>query len=292
MLRGLGRCFSYRVNARSVIAPTKGLYNPILPREELRKNADTPNIDAERLSEKKEAQVKFIEEFHKNLTSNDSNPTNFIKNLKVIATPEADLAPKIPQVKAPEIIVYRRDPEAPTVTGRLGRCKGSVKRIAPTMRLIRGLHINEAMKLMRNTHNRCAKRIYSALNMVKHHAINKGMSELRLYVQDAVTNRQKRVKGIRYHAKMRRGLMKSDWCSLLIRLVEKPARDFFRDVVSGKAPLGVVSLWKGKILRSERSFELIRKFQFILTAKGRQQRREMVRRKATALQQELAVSCF
>lgn len=289
MLRGLSRHFSYRVNARSVIAPTKGLYNPLLSREELKSKAEHPDLALEKLKEKIEIKNKLVDQYHHNLGSNDSNPSNFITNLRVIKTPESQLSPKIPEPKIPDVIIYRRDPQAPTITGRLGRCKGSVKKISPVMRMIRGLHINEAMNKMKHTHNRAAKRVYSALNMVKHHAIDKGYNELRLYVKDAITNRQKRIKGIRYHAKMRRGLQKRDWCSLRITLIEKPASEFFKDIVGGKAPLGVVNLWKDKIMKSPRAFDLIRKFQFILTAKGRQQRREMIRRKAYVLQTELAV---
>ena len=301
--RTLSRHFAFRINTRSIIAPTRG-YIPIYSRDELKRRADYPNYEADRLKEAQDAAHARSEKYHFDMKSNDLNPANFIKQIKIRSSQLADAstnatteslanAPELTPSVAPtnpDILIYRRDPPNPIISARLGRNKGSVKKIAPVMRLIRGLHINDAIEKIRRNHRRVGKRIYTALRMVRSHALNRGFSDLRLYVKDAITNRQRRIKGQRYHAKMRRGLEKMDWCTLLIRLEEKPAREFFKDFVGGKAPLCVVKMWKAKIMQNPNRYDLIRKYQFLLTAKGRQQRREMVKRKAYKLQQELSVT--
>lgn len=288
LTRTVCRSFALRVNTKAIIAPSRG-YLPLFSRDDLKRQIETPNFEEDRLKALEAERKQEVEDFHMNMKVNDANPANHIKNLRIRTLSPAEVAPVVPQVPIPDILVYRRDPPAPTISGRLGKCKGSVKKISPTMRLIRGMHVNDAMAEMEKTQKRVAKRIYSALKMVRDHALNKGFSELRLYVKDAITNRSRRIKGMRYHAKMRMGREKRDWCSLLIRLEERPTREFFKDIVGGKAAKGVVSLWKQKITSHPNSFDLIRKYQFLLTAKGRQQRREMIKRRAFSLQKALLV---
>lgn len=283
------RQFGFRVKANSIIAPSKG-YIPQLTRADLKRKIETPNIDAEIASDKRIQEEKKFKKMHFSMPANDSNPANLIQNLRVVRSEEVALFKPVPKIDTiPETIIYRRNPKAPFVQGRLGRCKGSVKKITPVMRKIRGLHVEEALELMQNDHSRAGERIHTALKMVLQHAIQKGLSQIRLYVKDAITNRQRRVKGMRYHAKMRRGLEKRDWCSLLIRLEEKPASEFFKDLVSGNAPVSVSRAFKQKVLESQNPLESIQKYQFILTSKGKQQRREMIKRKAYNLQQKLRV---
>lgn len=96
------------------------------------------------------------------------------------------------------------------------------------------------------------------------------MKEFRLFVKFAITNRQTRLKGIRYHAKMKRGLMKRDWSSLRITLEEKPIKDFFKLIVGGKCPPSLTLEWKKKMQPMKGQSNLYKKFQFLLTSRGKQ----------------------
>jgi ribosomal protein L22 len=289
LTRVLSRSFAVKFKAQTVIAPSRG-YIKMETRAEIAKRIETPNIDAERESERRQAELQKVEDFHFSLRANDSNPSNFLQNIKLLSSEPRHTLPPIPAITSvPDSIWYRRPEPNRIVQGRLGRCKGSVKRISPIMRKIIGKHIDEALFLMQNDRSRAARRVHSALKMVRSHAIQKRFHIMRLYVREAITNRQRRVKGIRYHAKMKRGLEKRDWCSLVIRLEEKPIREFFRDLVSGNAPVSIMSKWKSKVMSSKRPLVMMRKYAFVLTAKGRQQRREMIKRKAYSLQQKLKV---
>lgn len=287
----LFRKFAFKVNSSSVIAPSRGT-TPILSKFEIQRRIELPDYEKDLEIEREKEKLKKIEDFHHSLKSNDANPSNYLKNLKIFNPPAEKRQPVFPNGPIPDVIEYIKEPPRPFITGRLGRNKGSVKKITPLMKKVLGLQIDDAIRVASLMEQRAGKRIHIGLKMVKDHALNKGMNALRLYVKDAITNHNKRIKGIRYHAKGKFGRQKSDWCTLYFKLEEKPAREFFKDVVAGKAPPGVAMQWKEKIMSSPNAFDEIRKYQFILTARGRQQRREMIKRKAYSLQQELLVEAI
>jgi hypothetical protein len=137
---------------------------------------------------------------------------------------------------------------------------------------------------------RAAEPIFRALNMVRNHALGVGMNQDHLWVQGAELQKQKRRKSIYYHAMGKGGIMKRDWSRVKITLEEKPIDEIFRLVISGHSPPGLAMLWRQRFERENADYETIRKFQFILTSKGRQQRRLMIKRKAQKLQDEFQVS--
>lgn len=286
--RLLQRHISHVVNARSIIAPTRGS-TPILSRFELKRRVEDPTYARDQEVKREIEKREEMERFHFNLKGNDSNPENRIKKLRIKSLNAHEVVAPIPEANNPDVIYYRSEPPRLFVTGRLGRTKGSIKKIAPVMRKVRGLQIDEAIQVAENLPQGAAKRMVSGLKMVKDHALNKGMNLMRLYVKDAITNRFKRFKSLRYHAKGKIGRQESDWCTLYFKLEEKPAREFFKDIVGGKATASVANFWKEKVLSSSNPLEDIRKLQFVLTARGRAQRREMIRRKAFSLQQDLLV---
>lgn len=112
--------------------------------------------------------------------------------------------------------------------------------------------------------------IFRALNMVRNHALGVGMNEDHLWIKGAELQKQKRRKTIYYHAKGKSGMMKRDWCRVKITLEEKPIDEIFKMVIGGNAPAGMAKLWRDRFEKENADFETIRKFQFILTSKGRQ----------------------
>lgn len=64
--------------------------------------------------------------------------------------------------------------------------------------------------------------------------------------------------------------MKRDWCRVKIVLEEKPTNEVVKRIISGEAPPGIAKLWRDSLEKEDADYEKIRKFQFILTSKGRQ----------------------
>ena len=99
----------------------------------------------------------------------------------------------------------------------------SVKKIYPLVRLVIGKHIYEALEIMGQQKTKGSRMILSALQMVRHHAINRGLDDDRLFVQAALTNKYKSFRGIRYHAKGRGSRTQSHTSQIRVTLEEKPS---------------------------------------------------------------------
>jgi ribosomal protein L22 len=251
---------------------------------------ENPNYEQElKEAEEKERKEKF-EALHFNNFSNDQNPDNFVE-LMIKDKPYDAIYEEITlkEKEAPFTVFHTVKPPRPYVTGTYGNIKGSVKKLKPTVRKIIGLHLYDAMAEMEITQKRAAGPIFKALNMVRNHALGAGMNQDHLWVKEAVLQKHKRRKGLYYHAMGRSGLMKRDWSRVLIKLEEKAPEDIFKMYIEGSVPKGLASLWRKQFYENDFDLETVRKFQFILTAKGRQQRREMIKRKTHMIQDQFLV---
>ena len=108
--------------------------------------------------------------------------------------------------------------------------------------------------------------------MVMHAAIQKGFNADHLWVKSIQVQRQWRNKDIYYHARGKSGKMCRDWCRVYIELEEKPPQEIYRLFIQGKMPPGLAKKWRDFLREKDVDLETIRKFQFLLTSKGRQQR--------------------
>jgi len=111
------------------------------------------------------------------------------------------------------------------------------------------------------------------------HLVQKHMDEERFYVTEAVTGKQKRTTRLRYHAKGRMGMMTKDTTQLTIKLEEKPIEYMYKEMINGKTPPMLAYMIKKRLVAMDVDYETIKKNTFMLTAKGRQQRRLMFKRK-------------
>lgn len=91
-----------------------------------------------------------------------------------------------------------------------------------------------------------------------------------MWVKAAEIQKQKRRKSIYYHAQGKSGIMKRDWCRVKIILEEKPLNVVVKSMISGETPPGLAKLWRDSLEKENADYEKVRKFQFVLTAKGRQ----------------------
>lgn len=133
-----------------------------------------------------------------------------------------------------------------------------------------------------------AKNLESTFYNLLDHAVNKGMKPYRMFVHGLISGLTKRYSGVRYHAKMKRGLENKDICGVKVMLYEMPREEFFRRVADGKTPAGLASHVKERLeaMNINSSFETIRKWRFIVTARGRQQMRLMNRRRVQIIMKE------
>jgi hypothetical protein len=65
-------------------------------------------------------------------------------------------------------------------------------------------------------------------------------------------------------------MMKRDWSRVKITLEEKPMHEVVKSMISGETPPGIAKIWRDSLEKENADYEKVRKFQFILTSKGRQ----------------------
>jgi len=261
---------------------------PSFSRQMLRDIIEKPSPEElRRMQEEKTIQDRLQRIYE--TKQNDRNPNNHIKvkvNLKekynvhepIPTTTEAQIEQVSKNLSHP--IMLLKQPKQPkiTVQGIRRKVPVSMKKLLPFMRGICGKHIYDAISYCLNSQTKAAKYIKLALLQVKRHAEQIDLAEERLYVLDSITGKHKRFKRVRYHAKGRGSMMIKDTSQLFIRLQEKPVEEMFKEMIKGKFPTMLAYIMRKKIIQNDGDYEMIRKNSYILTAKGRQQRKLMFKR--------------
>lgn len=82
-----------------------------------------------------------------------------------------------------------------------------------------------------------------------------------------------------YHAKGRGATGHRTHSAIRVYLEEKPTEVFFRELLEGKVPQHISQGLKQQFLETDAPLEEIKSVQYLLTAKGRQQNRLMMKRR-------------
>lgn len=105
-----------------------------------------------------------------------------------------------------------------------------------------------------------------------------GISPDTLFITDAITCRHHRQRKIRFHGRGKHGIASRDFYRLRFVFAQKPLKEFYKQLLVGRAPPRLCYLIKQKLLRQDADFDQVRQLQFLLHARGRQQQRLMFRR--------------
>lgn len=260
---------------------------PTYSREYLRDLLEKPTEEQIRRAQEEQIIKDRLQRIY-DTKQNDRNPMNFVKvkvNLmekyKLEETPTTTIAQidhLTRNISRPFILYNQPKPKKICVQGIRRKVPVSLKKIIPVMRAIIGKHVYDAINYCANLETKAAKFVRLTLNQVKRHAEQIDLAEDRLYVVDAISGKNKRWKRVRYHAKGRGAMMNKDTTQLMIRLEEKPVEVMFKEMIQGKFPPALAYIIRKKLLATDADYELIRRNNFILTARGRQQRKLMFKR--------------
>ena len=257
--------------------PIKRVYT----REYLENYAKNPNFEADRIIEQKKEQERQYHELLFQRTSNDHNPKNFIKvkeKSSVFSSESRYKPPSITEELPHFSLVQVRKPKM-LIEGVRRKVPSKLKKLLNPMRSIIGLHIYDALALMYSKNRKSCSYVARTLEQIRKHALHRGFDDTRLYVVEALTGKHKRNFGLRYSAKGRGGRMKHDLSQLRIKLEEKPLEELFKTMYKGKTPPMLAYFFKKKILENNGGYEDIKNATWILTSKGRQQQRLMLKRR-------------
>ena len=288
----LGRSFGYKYTNRTIIRPKE---QPFIPytREQIKQMRENPTFEVELKESQEQTQEEQIAKKHFDNFANDQNPKN---HLELIIQNDSEAYDPIyeeitsSQKTPPFTVFHTTSNPLPYISGTYGNIKGSVKKLKPTVDLIKGMHLYDAMSTMEMTRKRAAAPIFRALNMVRNHALGVGLNQDHLWVKSIELQKKTRLKNIYYHAMGKSGILKRDFSRVKITLEEKSPEQIFKLFITGQAPNGLVKLWRQYFQENDYDLEDIRKFQFVLTSKGRQQRRLMIKRRAQKMQDDFLVS--
>lgn len=151
---------------------------------------------------------------------------------------------------------------------------------------IKKMHVSEAIQLLMKSQKKVAKLILPTFFNLIDHAKKRGLEPYRLFVHGLILGKQQRYKGLRYKAKMRNSVEKTDFCHVKIILHEMPAKEFFMQMAQGKTSMGFAYELKRTLVDMNAPFETVKKFRHLLTSRGRQQLRELTKRRVYNKQQE------
>ena len=248
-------------------------------REYLENYSKNPNFEADKVKEEQVLRKKEHDEALFANVAHDKNPKNYIKVLQkpLALLPESKFQPlkfetplySIVEPRKPKILIQGVRRQVP--------CK--LKKLIVPMQMIIGMHLYDALAHMEGKNRKSFRYVAKTLQQVRNHAINRGFDESRLYVVEALTGKHRRSIGLRYHGKARSGRVKHDCCQLRIKLAERSYEDMFKEMIRGKTPPMLAYSMREKLVEEKAGYEEIRKRSWIITAKGRQQQKLMLKRR-------------
>ena len=156
----------------------------------------------------------------------------------------------------------------------------STKKGWMALRPLIGLHLFDAIALLEGSLKKVPFRV---LEYFKQEGINElKKSELnldRLFITRILTQRRKRTRKMRIHAKGKMGLSYRDYCTFRFEFAEKPLIDFYKQLIEGKTSPMLSYLIKERLKTKEADYEQVRKLQPFLHAQGRSMMRINFRRR-------------
>lgn len=277
---------------------------PAFTRETLRKHISDPDLSIQRRMEAEEASRRLNSQIL-SLPSNDQNPANILK-IKIRNTSgqkqtenavekiQGQLMRVGPAKVSSELLIEKiaSRKKKEVVEALRKKVFSKRKKLIVPMGAIKAMHLFDAMALLSASQTRAAKYVLIALKMARNNAINKGWEETRLYIESAITGRESRRVKLRYHGKGGTGRIKNDTCQIRIRLYEKSIEDMYKLMIIGKTPAMIAYHMRQSLVEGEAGLEDVRRLNGVLTAKGRQQRRLMFKRKVMIAYLENLVSHY
>lgn len=147
------------------------------------------------------------------------------------------------------------------------------------MRHIKRMHVSEAIYILSRSHKKVAKKMLPTFFNLLDHASRRGLDPCRMFVHGLIFGKTKRYRGVRYHAKGRGNNEKTDICQIKVIFHEMPREEFYMKLANGETPPGFAQDIKTQLVNHDSSFETVRKYRHLITSRGRQQLKELNRRR-------------
>lgn len=215
---------------------------------------------------------------------NDRNPENCF-TLQIIRSQEPKVDIKKLAEKQELPLCLKPTPKTPSkkIVLTTHEFQTSVKKGWMALRPIIGMHIFDAVAFLENSVKKVPFKVLEYLKREGLNELKKNDIDLRrIFISTILTQRKKRTKKTRLHAKTKMGVSFRDYCTFRFEFSEKPLKDFYKQLVEGKTPPMLSYLITEALKRKDANFDLVRKLQPFLHAKGRSMMRIHFRRRCWA----------
>jgi len=146
------------------------------------------------------------------------------------------------------------------------------------MLCVKKKHVLDAIAQLEHSQKKVAKLMIRTFYNLIDHAKNRGYNPMRLWVHGILIGKTQRYKGVRYHAKGRGYREKRDFCQVKVLLYEKPEKEFYEEIGTGKCAPAVANIVRAT-LKDDWDYKKTAEFTGVTTARGRQQARMILRRR-------------
>ncbi|KAL4471390.1 hypothetical protein ABPG74_008283 [Tetrahymena malaccensis] len=289
MLLSFRPIYSMRSYNQTIVENQKVLKNTVNNREYYELKNIYGDYDEAKKAKELERK-KNISQFQiNNLSQNDKNPANFLKvkiNSNVYTNEEkkqqviSQYTYKNPQEYTDPVVlkVLPREPLV-IVESYTKSVENSVKRLFLPARAVRKQHAYDALSILSNIHTKAAEQISQAISKTISVAKLKEMDLNRLFIHGVIIGRKKKRMGLRYHARGRFGIKHRQTSTIKVMLYEKPVKQLYTEMLEGKTAPVLAYAMRQRMVTENVDYDEIRENQWILTSKGRQQRKLMLKRK-------------
>lgn len=197
-----------------------------------------------------------------------------------------------PSVPVPPVTRYPEEekkllPEKKYCRATRKRLNISIKKMNFVCGMLRKMHVLDGLATLEPLKQKCAPWIAGMIRSAIYNGVaHKGMDGERMYISQIVLGKNQPTKGRRFAAKGRVFTALKPASQITVILEEKPVEEFYKLMVTGHYSPTLARILRNKFLTENADLDTIRKYQNLLTAKGRQQQRVMFKRKVLQLVQE------
>ena len=159
--------------------------------------------------------------------------------------------------------------------------QSSVKKAKPFARMIIGKSYYESLYILSKYIQKVPKFLTQSLIESKEVLKNQNLNCSYIYIQGLMTNKHDRFKKkIHFKGRAKTGVIKKMKINFIILFGKRNIKDFYKDIVLGKNHSNLAQILREKLQNTNAGYEELRSFSWVLTSKGRQQQKLIVKRKA------------
>lgn len=166
------------------------------------------------------------------------------------------------------------------MTFKTNKIKSTVKKFLPYTKLLSKKTVYEALFILSEQMQKVPRYLVEELTRAIETMNRRNLPPSYMYIQGIVVQKRDRRHRIEYKARGKTGYMARDMVDLKILFGRKTIKDFYKEMVMGRDHSNISYLLKEQIRNDGGEYEDLRSVQWLVTSKGRQQQRLLLKRRA------------